>query len=59
MEKSISYEDMGVKVKFEKRSEGGFAIVFEEDGKLSVGKHEEVKNNSPFYQTLLQKGEKR
>ena len=23
---------MGVKVKFEKRSEGGFAIVFEEDG---------------------------
>ena len=32
MEKSISYEDMGVKVKFEKRSEGGFAIVFEEDG---------------------------
>ena len=34
-------------------------IVFEEDGKLSIGKHEEVKNNSPFYQTLLQKGEER
>ena len=38
MEKSISYEDMGVKVKFEKRSEGGFAISFEEDGSGDLNK---------------------
>ena len=38
MEKSISYEDMGVKVKFEKRPEGGFAITFEEDGSGDLNK---------------------